>query len=103
VKKIGILEIVETNETFESIAGLDVPNEWLLKRRNAFGQKAIQYGLSTPKGLLLSASPISIPVVILTSGYAAVSGAAPPLQTGLMSKAPGLFPQIASGRAATHR
>jgi ATP-dependent 26S proteasome regulatory subunit len=53
VKKNGLLELIETKETLESIGGLDVLKEWLLKRRNAFGQKAIEYGLPTPKGLLI--------------------------------------------------
>ena len=53
VKKNGILEIIETNESLNSIGGLDVLKEWLLKRKNAFSQKAVQYGLPTPKGLLI--------------------------------------------------
>jgi ATP-dependent 26S proteasome regulatory subunit len=57
VKKNGILEIVETKESLESIGGLDVLEEWLLKRRHAFGQKAIDYGLPTPKGLLIIGIP----------------------------------------------
>lgn len=57
VKKNGLLELVETKESLDSIGGLDVLKEWLLKRRNAFGQKAIQYGLPTPKGLLIIGIP----------------------------------------------
>lgn len=57
VKKNGILEIIETKENLESIGGLDVLKEWLLKRRHAFGQKAIEYGLPTPKGLLIIGIP----------------------------------------------
>ena len=57
VKKNGILEIIETNETLDSIGGLDVLKEWLLKRRHAFGQRAIEYGLPTPKGLLIIGIP----------------------------------------------
>jgi len=57
VKKDGILEIVETRESLESIGGLDVLKEWLLKRRNAFSQRAIEYGLPTPKGLLIIGIP----------------------------------------------
>ena len=53
VKKNGILEIIETKESLESIGGLDVLKEWLLKRRHAFSQRAIDYGLPTPKGLLI--------------------------------------------------
>jgi hypothetical protein len=57
VKKNGILEIVETSESLESIGGLDVLKEWLLKRRHAFSQRAIEYGLPTPKGLLIIGIP----------------------------------------------
>jgi hypothetical protein len=57
VKKNGILEIVETKESLASIGGLDVLKEWLLKRRHAFGQRAIEYGLPTPKGLLIIGIP----------------------------------------------
>jgi ATP-dependent 26S proteasome regulatory subunit len=57
VKKNGILEIVETKESLESIGGLDVLKEWLLKRRHAFSQRAVDYGLPTPKGLLIIGLP----------------------------------------------
>jgi SpoVK/Ycf46/Vps4 family AAA+-type ATPase len=53
VKKNGLLELIETKETLDSIGALDVLKEWLLKRRHAFGAKAIEYGLPTPKGLLI--------------------------------------------------
>src|ERR1035437_4458191 len=53
VKKNGLLELIETKETLNSIGGLDVLKEWLLKRRHAFSQRAIEYGLPTPKGLLI--------------------------------------------------
>lgn len=54
VKKNGLLEIVETKETLESIGGLDVLKGWLLKRKNAFSKKAIEYGLPPAKGLLIT-------------------------------------------------
>src|SRR6266699_200856 len=57
VKKSGILELVETGESLDSIGGLDVLKTWLLKRKDAFGQKAIDYGLPTPKGLLIVGIP----------------------------------------------
>lgn len=57
VKKNGLLELVETKESLESIGGLDVLKEWLLKRRNAFSQRALEYGLPTPKGLLIIGIP----------------------------------------------
>ena len=54
VKKNGLLEIVESNESLESIGGLDLLKGWLLKRKNAFSKQAIAYGLPTPKGLLIT-------------------------------------------------
>jgi len=53
VKKSGLLEIIESRESLESIGGLDVMKDWLLKRRNAFTQRAVDYGLPPPKGLLV--------------------------------------------------
>src|ERR1019366_8105511 len=57
VKKNGLLELIEAKESLDSIGGLDVLKEWLLKRRNAFSQRAIEYGLPTPKGLLIIGIP----------------------------------------------
>jgi SpoVK/Ycf46/Vps4 family AAA+-type ATPase len=53
VKKNGLLEIIETRETLDSIGGLDVLKAWLLKRRNAFTQRAVEYGLPAVKGVLM--------------------------------------------------
>ena len=57
VKKNGLLEIVQTKDSLESIGGLDVLKAWLLKRKEAFGKRAAQYGLPTPKGLLIVGIP----------------------------------------------
>ena len=57
VKKNGLLEIIEAKETLANIGGLDVLKTWLLKRKDAFGQRAKQYGLPTPKGLLVIGIP----------------------------------------------
>ena len=57
VKKSGLLEIVEVRETLDDIGGLDVLKDWLLKRRDAFGERARQYGLPSPKGVLLLGVP----------------------------------------------
>lgn len=40
VKKNGLLEIIETTASLDSIGGLDVLKDWLLKRKEAFSQKA---------------------------------------------------------------
>lgn len=57
VKKNGLLELVETDESLESIGGLDVLKDWLLKRREAFTPRATEYGLPTPKGVLMLGIP----------------------------------------------
>ena len=53
VKKGGILELIEAKESLESIGGLDVLKAWLLKRKEAFSQRAKEYGLPPAKGLLI--------------------------------------------------
>ncbi len=57
LKKNGLLEIIETHESLESIGGLDLLKGWLLKRKLAFSQRAKQYGLPDPKGLLIVGLP----------------------------------------------
>ncbi len=57
VKKNGLLEIVETKESLESIGGLDCLKQWLVQRRQAFTPKASAYRLPTPKGLLIIGIP----------------------------------------------
>jgi SpoVK/Ycf46/Vps4 family AAA+-type ATPase len=57
VRKNGLLEIMDTQESLETIGGLDVLKDWLLKRRHAFSARAIEYGLPTPKGLLITGIP----------------------------------------------
>ena len=57
VKNTGLLEIIQTTESLERIGGLDALKAWLLKRKDAFGQKAKDYGLPTPKGLLILGIP----------------------------------------------
>lgn len=53
VKKSGLLEIIEARESLDSIGGLDVLKDGLLKRRNAFTQRAADYGLPPANGLLI--------------------------------------------------
>ena len=57
VKKNGLLEVVQVRETLDDIGGLDVLKDWLLKRRDAFSQRAREYGLPSPKGLLIVGIP----------------------------------------------
>jgi len=57
IRKNGLLEIAEVRETLDDIGGLDVLKDWLLKRREAFSDRAVSYGLPAPKGLLILGPP----------------------------------------------
>ena len=57
IKQSGLLEVVETSQSLDGIGGLDQLKAWLLKRRDAFGQRAREYGLPSPKGLLIVGVP----------------------------------------------
>lgn len=57
VKKNGLLELIETTASLDSIGGLDVLKDWLLKRKEAFSARAIQYGLPALRGLLILGLP----------------------------------------------
>jgi SpoVK/Ycf46/Vps4 family AAA+-type ATPase len=53
IKKTGILEYCQVDEKMEDIGGLDHLKEWLKKRSKAFSFRAKQFGLPSPKGVLL--------------------------------------------------
>jgi ATP-dependent 26S proteasome regulatory subunit len=53
IRKSGLLEYYDTQETMESVGGLDSLKSWLLKRAAAFSDRARDYGLPAPKGVLL--------------------------------------------------
>ncbi len=57
IRKSGILEYYEAEESLEQIGGLEVLKTWLQKRRGAFTQRAREFGLPTPKGILLIGVP----------------------------------------------
>jgi len=60
VKKSGLLEVVDDPKslvTLKDIGGLWALKNWLLKRKNAFSQKAKDYGVKTPKGFLAVGNP----------------------------------------------
>lgn len=52
IRKSGMLEYYETDESFNTIGGLGALKEWLLKRGMAFSDKAKAFGLPPPKGVL---------------------------------------------------
>jgi SpoVK/Ycf46/Vps4 family AAA+-type ATPase len=57
IRKSGILEYYETKESLDEIGGLETLKDWLQKRRGAFTQKARDFGLPLPKGILLVGVP----------------------------------------------
>jgi SpoVK/Ycf46/Vps4 family AAA+-type ATPase len=57
IRKSGLLEYYETREKFDDVGGLSTLKEWLVKRQGAFTQKARDFGLPLPKGILLIGVP----------------------------------------------
>jgi SpoVK/Ycf46/Vps4 family AAA+-type ATPase len=57
IRKSGILEYTEPNEHMKHVGGLDELKGWLAKRRMAFNERARQFGLPEPRGLLLLGVP----------------------------------------------
>ena len=53
ISQTEILEYSSVNEKITNLGGLDNLKEWLKKRKTAFGIQASNYGLPTPRGLLL--------------------------------------------------
>lgn len=54
IRQTQILEYYPVTTEIADIGGLDNLKEWLLRRGNAFSERARQYGLPHPKGLLLA-------------------------------------------------
>jgi SpoVK/Ycf46/Vps4 family AAA+-type ATPase len=57
IRKSGMLEFYSTPERFGSIGGLENLKVWLRQRGKAFSEAARQFGLPSPKGLLLVGVP----------------------------------------------
>jgi ATP-dependent 26S proteasome regulatory subunit len=57
IRKSGLLEVIEPAETMDSVGGLDLLKEWILKRRNSFSERAREFGLPLPKGVLIIGVP----------------------------------------------
>jgi SpoVK/Ycf46/Vps4 family AAA+-type ATPase len=53
ISQTEILEYWSVNEKILDLGGLDNLKDWLKKRKTAFGVRALNYGLPTPRGLLL--------------------------------------------------
>jgi SpoVK/Ycf46/Vps4 family AAA+-type ATPase len=57
IRRNGILEYIEDDETIESVGGLEELKRWLKQRSNAFSERAREYGLPQPKGMLILGMP----------------------------------------------
>lgn len=57
IRKSGILEFYQTDDSFTDVGGLDVLKSWLKIRKAAFRKDARDFGLPAPKGLLLVGVP----------------------------------------------
>jgi AAA+ superfamily predicted ATPase len=53
IKKSGLLEYYPSQEQMANVAGLDNLKGWLKKRGMAFSERAADFGLPAPKGVLL--------------------------------------------------
>ncbi|MEM9090258.1 MAG: AAA family ATPase [Cyanobacteria bacterium P01_F01_bin.53] len=53
IRQTQILEFYPASEKISDIGGLDSLKDWLLKRGGAFSDRARQYGLPHPRGLML--------------------------------------------------
>ncbi|MEM8602734.1 MAG: AAA family ATPase [Cyanobacteria bacterium P01_H01_bin.121] len=57
IRRNGILEYMEEDETLDSVGGLEELKHWLKQRSNAFSERAREYGLPQPKGMLILGVP----------------------------------------------
>ena len=53
ISQTEILEYYSVNEKIDNLGGLNNLKDWLTKRKTAFTVQALNYGLPTPRGLLL--------------------------------------------------
>jgi SpoVK/Ycf46/Vps4 family AAA+-type ATPase len=57
IRRNGILEYIEEDATIDSVGGLEELKHWLRQRSNAFTERAREYGLPQPKGMLILGVP----------------------------------------------
>ena len=57
IRRNGILEYIEEDETINSVGGLEELKHWLRQRSDAFTERAREYGLPQPKGMLILGIP----------------------------------------------
>lgn len=57
IRRNGILEYIEEDATIDAVGGLEELKRWLKQRSNAFTERAREYGLPQPKGMLILGVP----------------------------------------------
>ncbi|MGF1496040.1 MAG: AAA family ATPase [Elainellaceae cyanobacterium] len=57
IRRNGILEYIEEDATIDSVGGLAELKRWLQQRSDAFTERAREYGLPQPKGMLILGVP----------------------------------------------
>lgn len=57
IRKSGVLEYYEPDVTINDVGGLDNLKVYVAQRKNAFSQRAREYGLDLPRGVLLVGLP----------------------------------------------
>ncbi|TVU55309.1 MAG: AAA family ATPase [Arthrospira sp. PLM2.Bin9] len=57
IRRNGILEFIDVDETIDAVGGLEELKHWLQQRSNAFTERAREYGLPQPKGMLILGIP----------------------------------------------
>ena len=53
VKKAGLMEVIETTESLDSIGGLEIAKAWADTQKDCFTPEARAFGVTPPKGVLL--------------------------------------------------
>ena len=57
VRKTGVLEFIKSDLSADDIGGLENLKKWLIKRNNTWQDRAKQYNLPAPKGVLITGVP----------------------------------------------
>jgi SpoVK/Ycf46/Vps4 family AAA+-type ATPase len=57
IKKSSLLEYIGGGIRMDEVGGLDNLKSWLAKRNDSWSEEAVAYGLSAPKGVLLTGVP----------------------------------------------
>jgi len=57
IRRNGILEFMDIDETIDAVGGLEELKRWLKQRSDAFTERAREYGLPQPKGMLILGVP----------------------------------------------